>query len=306
MKYVSLDTVFSSLSRDLKEYSISEGEVIEWCGRALEATQTESVYEHAVAFCEVSNHECIIPKHLHVILQIARNNKWSGSGLTPKDVVTDTTTNDPADIPVVLDTEGMPLHDYELAYYRPYFDVLGEYVTDGTKQPNWNHFTPVRLANHTFFDTIVAKEDDFETIYSSCRDEYTIVEDDTLRFSFKEGQVAVSYIRQKMDCSTGFPMIPDTYSNKQAIECFVRYKLKEIDFYQNRQGSESRLQKAESDWQWYCKQAVNDNVMPQTIDEWENLMQQRNYMMPQTNRYYGFFGKLSTKENRNLMDYGRK
>lgn len=306
MKYVSLDTVFSSLARDLKEYSVSDGEVIEWCGRALEATQTESVYEHAIAFCEVKDHQCLVPKHLHVILQIARNNKWFNTGLTPSDVIADIRTVDSVDIPVALDAEGTPIHEYELAYYRPYFDILSDYVINGSNQPNWEHFTPVRLANSTFFDTVVAKEIDFENIYISCRDEYTIVSEDTLRFSFKEGQVAVSYIRQKMDCDTGFPMIPDSYANKQAIECFVRYKLKEIDFYQNRQGSESRLQKAESDWQWYCKQAVNDNVMPQTIDEWENLMSQRSYIMPETNRYNGFFGKLAYDENRNLMHYGRK
>lgn len=306
MKYISLDTIFASLSRDLKEYSVSEGEVIEWCGRALEATQTASVYQHAVAFCEVADHQCIVPKHLHVILQVARNNKWAGSGITPETVVTDTTTDNPADIPVALDSNGTPINDYELAYYRPYFDVLGEYVIVGNNQPNWNHFTPVRLANSNFFDTIVAKEPDFENLYSTCRDEYTIIGDDTLRFSFREGQVAVSYLRQKLDCETGFPMIPDDYSNKMAVEAFVKMKLKEIDFYANRQGSESRLQKAESDWQWYCGQAKNENTKPQTIDEWENLMRQRNYIMPQNNRYYGFFGKLAHDENRNLMNYGRK
>jgi hypothetical protein len=241
---------------------------------------------------------------MHVILQTARNNKWAGSGLTPADVITDTTTSNPADIPVALDSNGTPIHDYELAYYRPYFDVLGEYNVVGNNQPNWNHFTPVRLANHIFFDTVVAKEEGYEELYKTCRDEYTLVED-IIRFSFKEGQVAIAYLKQKLDCD-GFPMIPDTVENVTAVEKYIKYKLREIDYEQGRLGSESRLAKAEADWHWYCRQAKNVNMMPQTIDEWENLMDQRNYMMPQKNRYYGFFGKLSIRENRNLMDYGRK
>ena len=305
MKYISLDTIFASLSRELKQYSVSEGEVIEWCGRALEAINSASVYQPAVAFSEVVDHQCIVPTHLHVILQIARNNKFFKSGITPGDVITDTTTINPIDIPVALDSNGMPINDYDLAYYRPYFDVLGEYPIVGNNQPNWNHFTPVRLANHVFFDTIVAKQPDFEELYSTCRDEYTIIDNEILRFSFRTGQVAIAYLRQKLDCETGYPMIPDTFANKQAVESFVRMKLKEIDYYENRQGSESRLQKAESDWQWYCRQATNENRMPQTIDEWENLVRQRNYIMPQTNRYYGFFGRLAHTENRNLMHYGR-
>jgi hypothetical protein len=307
MKYISINAIFSSLHREIKTYGISDSDIIEWCGEALEAIQSASVYQPAVRFSEVINHQCEMPNHLHVILQLARNNKWIGSALTPQDVITDTTTNPEVgpDIPVALDVNGQPINDYGVAYYRPFFDVLGEYNILGEDQPNYNHFTPIRLANNVFFNTIVAREPNFENLYTTCRDEYTIV-DDVLRFSFETGQVAISYLRQKLDCTTNYPMIPDTYSNKTAILKYIIYKLKEIDFYNNRQGSESRLQKAESDWQWYCKQAVNENMMPQTIDEWENLMRQRNYIMPQDNRYYGFFGKLAHTENRNLIDYGRR
>ena len=305
MKYISLDTVLASLSRELKQYSVSEGEVIEWCADALEVIQTPSVYQPAVAYEEVSQHQCVLPRHLHVILQVARNNNWTDTTTaTTAAIITDPTIDVP-DIPVALDSNGTPIHEYELAYYRPYFDLIAEYDVLGSNSNYLSHYTPVRLANQTFFGTVVAKEVDFETIYSTCRDEYTIV-DNVLRFSFETGQVAVSYLRQKLDCDTGYPMIPDTIENRTAVLMYVRYKLKEIDFYNNRQGSESRLQKAESDWQWYCGQAKNSNFMPQTIDEWENLMRQRSYIMPQTNRYYGFFGQLAHDENRNLMQHGRK
>ena len=270
MKYTSINTIFASIGRDIHQYSISDGEIIEWCGRALEAIQSASVYEHAVAFSEVKDHQCELPKHIHVLLQIARNNKWIGTGITPADVITDTTTlPDGPDIPVALDSNGTPINDYDLAYYRPYFDLVGEYNILGNNQPNFNHFTPVRLANNLFFNSIVAREENYDELYKGCRDEYTLVED-MIRFSFQEGQVAIAYLKQKLDCD-GYPMIPDTVENVTAVEKYIKYKLREIDFEQNRLGSESRLVKAESDWQWYCRQAKNVNMIPQTFDEWENL-----------------------------------
>lgn len=303
MKYISLNNIFASLSREIKDNSVSDGEIIEWCGDALEAIQTPSTYEHAIRFAEVVDHQIVLPSHLHVILQVARNNTPEASVIA-EEVITDPTVTTP-DIPVALDAEGMPIHDYELAYYRPYFDLIGEYNILGDNNPWAAKYTPVRLANSTFFDTVVATDVNFADMYTTCEDEYTIIED-VLRFSFETGWVAVAYLRQKLDCVTGYPMIPDTVENRTAVEKYIVYKLKLIDFYQNRLGSESRLQKAERDWQWYCNQAKNKNMMPQTIDEWENLMNQRNYILPQTNRYYGFFGRLSHSENRNLMNYGRK
>lgn len=301
MKYRSINTIFASIGRDIHQYSISDGEVIEWCGRALEEIQSPNVYETDVAFVEVADYKCDLPKHLHVILQIAKNNLWSGTGVTAEEVLTDPTI-EIGDTPVALDQNGLPLNAYDLAYYRPYFSLEGEYNILGNSSEVFSKFSPVRLANHTFFHSLVAQEEGFEDLYSASRDEYTIVED-VLKFSFVEGQVAIAYLKQKLDCD-GYPMIPDSNSSVTAIEKYIKYKLREIDFEQGRQGSEMRLQKAESDWHWYCRQAKNENMLPQTIDEWENLMQQRSYLLPQTNRYYGFFGKLATKENRNLPDYG--
>jgi len=93
-------------------------------------------------------------------------------------------------------------------------------------------------------------------------------------------------------------MIPDTYSYTTAITKYVTMKLMEKDFYNGRQGSDKRLQKAEQDWQWYCKQASNELFMINGVDEHENLLEQRQYLLPKQNHYYGFFGKFNNAENR--------
>jgi hypothetical protein len=76
----------------------------------------------------------------------------------------------------------------------------------------------------------------------------------------------------------------------------------EREFYSNRDGSATKLQKAEQDWHWYCKQARNRAMMPKGVDQWQNIMEQRQYMLPRNTRYYGFFGKMSRPESRKFDD----
>lgn len=281
------------MGKFIQARNISEGDIIEWTGKALDAMKLHTVFQPAVKPMIVTNYQTEIPRFTHAIVQIARNNNWESA--------TDTVVGEPVveesllDIPVSLDQYGMPINAYDLAYYRPFPDFDGETFTVGSLTIKKYQFTPVRLANHSFFNSLVCKERDFDGIYATCNDEYTIVEN-LLRFSFESGQVLISYLKQALD-SDGYPMIPDDYSAIQAIEKFIYMKAMEEDFYNNRQGSDARYAKAESDWQWYCAQAKNEDKMPQTIDEWQNIVDMRNHLIPKTNRYYGFFGALSHPEH---------
>ena len=282
--------------------------MVEWIGEALEFIGASVIFDPAIAFIEVKNHQCVLPKHLYNILQIARN--YSFIPVTPAEVQlssSETPSQEQGpDTPVrIIDASGMPVDAYELASYRPYFDLIGEYYIGGIPILNQRKFSPVHLANHSFFNTIVCKEQNFTGIsHSHTDDEYTLI-GNVARFSFESGQVAVSYLRYKIDCEDGYPMIPDHISYTTAITAYIKMRLSETDFYAQRQGSQALLQKAELDWQWYCKQASNQGKMPQSIDDWENLLNQRNYLLPRINRYDSFFGNLSEKENLKMIGNGR-
>ena len=234
--------------------------------------------------------------YLHGIIQIARNNNY----VSPTEVATEeeTTTDDSVDIPVVIDETGMPVNAYELAYYRPFPDFDGEYFNIGTLTLKKYQYSPVRLANHHFFGSLVCNEPSFKDIYKTCQDEYTIVEN-MLRFSFETGQIMISYLKQKLD-ENGYPMIPDDVSAIEAIEKYIKYKFFEIRFEDGREGSERPYLKAEADWHWYCRQAKNEDLMPQSPDEWQNLIDWKNHLMPKWNQYYTFFGKLSHPQRLNM------
>lgn len=310
-QYTTLDRVIAKLYRDLGLDEISETDVIEWSGEALEGIGTVTLYEEAVAFIEVKNHQAILPNGLHSIIQLARNNQWvkGVTGVCPKDIITpcpidiEVPTEVPTDdclSPVVLDCHGTPITDYELAYYRPYFDLQYEYNGWNGHSNNVEHFSPIRLANHTFFQTIVCPED--KQVYTgSCIDEYTI-QGDVLKFSFQEGQVALAYHRQKVDPETGYPMVPDDYSVITAITMYITMKYMGRLYYNGREGYADKFQKAESDWQWYCKQASNNSMIPHGLDQYQNLLEGRHRMIPNHNSYYGFFGKMGRKDSTRWKD----
>lgn len=308
-KYVSINRVFSKLLRDLGA-EVAESDVIEWTGEALEFIGAVKSYEEAIAFIEVKNHQCDLPNNIHAIVQIARNQKWTAPDdkFCPKEVScaitedNDDCTSDKAPDFIILDCNGQPLNDYDVAYYRPYFDLKSEYYGWSNSSYYKQNYTPVRLATSTFFNTLVCSTDENPSVYQATKDEYTIVAGTKLRFSFKEGSVAVSYLRQMTDPETGYPMIPDHISYTTAIVKYITLKVAERHFYAGREGAAGRVQKAEADWHWYCKQAGNVDMMPHGIDEHQNMLDQRSYLLPRTNNYYGFFGRLAAPENRTWND----
>jgi len=293
-QYVSIQRIFANMGKFINNNNITEVDVIEWTGKALEFMKLETVFQPAVKLAEVVNYQVAMPNYLHAVVQIARNNLWVSDEVLETVAEESAVEEDTIDIPVSLDENGMPVDAYDLAFYRPYADHGGEYFEFGSIIARPYQFSPVRLANHSFFNSLVCKENDFDGIYATCKDEYTIVEN-LFRFSFETGQVMISYLKQILD-ENGYPMIPDNVSAITAIENFIRMKVFQEDFDNNRDGAERKYMSASSDWHWYCGQAQNEDFMPQSIDEWQNLVDMKNHLIPKKNRYYGFFGALSHPE----------
>lgn len=338
-QYTTLDRILSKLYRDLGLEEISETDVVEWTGEALEGIGTVSLYEEAVAFIEVENHEADLPFGLHTIIQVARNNNWTKETkqdcLCPANIKYDCTTEQIIQNPsgcgcggntpgnsettgavqqavngdyffnngkdyVFMDCHGHLIGDYDIAYYRPYFDLQWEYSGWMGSKYYREAYTPIRLANHSFFGSVVMSEDMHgNSLYGdtcSSVDEYTI-SGDKIRTSFREGSIAISYYRQKLDPDTGYPMIPDDYSTITAITMYITMKYMGRMWYLGREGYGDKYQKAEVDWQWYCRQAGNQAMKIYGVDQHENFKDMNQRLIPQRNRYYGFFGKMSRPEN---------
>ena len=217
--FVSLDRIFAKLKRDLGQSELAEGDIIEWSAEALEAIGAVTQYKQAIAFIAVTNYQFDLPTGTHRVAQIAKNNCADIDGncitICPEDVVADcSTVEDAVDAPVCLDCNGRIIGDYDIAYYRPFFDLQWEYDL-GRWYGNTrltSCFTPMRLSTNNFFLANQSHQD-----FTSPVCEYTYINNTTIRCDFKEGQVAVSYYKQATDTETGYPLIPDHYSYTTAI-----------------------------------------------------------------------------------------
>jgi hypothetical protein len=314
-QYTSVDRIYNRLNRS--GVSFNEEDVIDMIGEALGLIGTPRMMEEAVAFYEVKNYQCPVPPNCQGILQLARNNNWTATHKVPCPYepikeepnifyqTCSTCGGEPTGVDlgyVVLDGKGSPLVEYDVAYYRPYFDLLGEYYGWSNCGHYHRNYTPIRLANHSFFNSVVSKEYD-GSLYSASRDEYTLIDQNRqFRFNFPCGFVAIAHNRNVLDKNTGYPMIPDNESHILAIVNYIKMNKSDYDFFAHREGSDSRLQKYENDWQWYCAQAKASDKMPQTVDELQNLHDQRNYFLPHENVYNNFFGNLSRAEYRKYND----
>lgn len=315
--FVSVDTILSKLGRDLRGTQIEEADIIEWVGEALSFMKVSGVNEEAVAFTEVNEHRAILPEGFKCIIQVAKNTSWSPeleATLTPENVIQQLETEAIGDEPndgIILNELGLPLEDH-VAYYRPYYDLKYEYGGWTNSSYYRHNYSPVRLSNNTFFRSLVAQESglDKNSLYNPTGDEYTLVgnfPNMELLLSFKTGYIAVSYVRNRVDEITGYPLIPDDISVISAITYYVKWKLSERLRWSGTEGFKFEAQDAETKWLKYVRQAINAIKMPSTIDEYQNEMEQSLYLMPRTRLYQGFFGKLGREEDRRFNNPdGRK
>lgn len=305
--YTSVNTVIAKVNRNLRGTDLNESDVIEWIGEASEFMVVYGSQEEAIAFLEVKDHHAVIPNGFQMALQIARHNTWipKDDKCKPKQVIeeicsVDQPGCDSCGNPVntlVTDCHGHILGAYDTDHYIPSYDLKWGFYPWVNSINYKRDYTPVRLANHSLFNTLVCKEKDMR-IYHGNEDEYTIVgtTEKKLRFSFKEGYVAMAYLRAAIDEETGYPLIPDNVSYIAACTYYVKWKMAEWFSWNGRQGFAGEADKAQANWNKYCKQATNFIKMPKSLDDYQDILEQSHYLVPRHKKYYQFFGKIKRHE----------
>jgi hypothetical protein len=292
--------IFAKIYRELKDTSVNETDIIEYIGEALDFLQVSPLLEKDLAFLYVENFETDLPNCLQYVLQIAKHNTWSKKTSEQcfnnliesleKDSVKIQTCDTTID-GVPLDCKGSPIGNTEYAFYRPTIGLTTESFGFIGSNTYTTQFSPVLLSNKTFYKSIVYEDKNYLDLYNSSNYEYTIIGNvnKKFRFNFKEGLVAVSYLKRQVDEETGYPLIPDNISAISAITYYVKWKITEYHFWNNRQGSDSKIKYFEKKWLKYVKQAKNHFKMPKTIDEHYNLMKQSLKIVPDLKKYSKFF-----------------
>lgn len=307
--FTTVDRILSKLSRDIRNTDLNESDVIEWIGEALEFLKVESIQKQHVIFLEVQNYTAIIPKGFQMVLQIVRNNDFVKEvHCKPIKVIQSITENnediDDEDI-IVINEKGFVIEEDGIVDYRVGFDLKLNYNQWINNSYYKRQFTPVRLSNNTLFNSIVAKEK--ISTCNNCKDEYTIVGtiEKCLRFNFEEGQIAMAYLKNAIDCETGYPLVPDNISYITAITYYVQWKIAQYNEWNGREGFARLAQDKERLWLKYCKQATNYAKMPKSIDDYQDLLEASHYTIPDHNKYYGYFGNLGKTNQLNYQNDGK-
>lgn len=312
IQYTTIDRVLARVQKYIEMSGLGEADVIELAGQALDLLKTSQLQVETVSFLKVENYEAKLPDGFQLVLQVAR---YEG-----EDDDTDCEVKEIEEIEeeVLTDPDkcgDCGFIDYLCSgfnkEYRPYFDMQWQYIDWTTSRYYKKNFTPVRLANHTFFTSLVCREKDSysefidSSINSDCNiDQYTIVGtlEKKLRFSFEEGHIALSYLRSALDPKTGYPLVPDHEQHLSAIQYYILWKLAEFLDWNGREGYAGKAERYMQLWLKYVSQAKNFSKMPKSLDEFQNILDQSHYLIPRRNRYYGYFGKLSSPEQRRFGD----
>lgn len=307
-EYTTMNNILGKFHRDFRGLEMHETDAIEWVGDALGFMKIPSAMEEAVAFIEVKNNEIDIPRGLQYIIHIAKANEWEGTDLCPVEVeeaLEEVTCDTNCDVNIqFLDCNGVPIFDEGKSHPVPYFDLQLEYDPWMRSSYYSQKYSPVILANHSFFNSIVCQDPSFADLYrnSGIYEEYSPVRDaKKIRFSFETGYVAIAYLRQKMD-DEGYPMIPDNEYARNAIVYYLAWMIKRRESYLHREGAKDLANDAQANWNDYIKKFKNQAKMPTGAAQYQSLANQSRYLLPRNNKFYGYFGNLGHLENRPFND----
>lgn len=293
----------------LPEEYIHEDDVIEETGRVLSHLPIRQTQEQVVKFLKVDCHEAEIPEYLTSILQIVRIKNYEEDKkciTAPKEEI-----KEEKEIPnyVKAGCEGCHSIDYmlkRLAAFDPDIDALPDavqnyynisYADFNANFVNGTDIVPVRLSTNLFFNSIVCKEK-YDIYKQGCFDEYTIVgtKQKKLRFSFEKGYVAISYTKAPIDEKTGFPLIPDEENTLTAITYFCAWQTAQYLVWNGKREYAELSEQSRQLYLKYLGQAKSYFKMPKTLDEIQNLLEQSHQLIPDSNKYYGYFGNLARRQ----------
>ena len=80
----------------------------------------------------MKNYSTEVPHYLKYVIQVARNRAWNSfkeenKSCTPQIVIDSVEEKEDSYKPVLTDCQGRLIGPYEVAYYRPFFDLQYEY-----------------------------------------------------------------------------------------------------------------------------------------------------------------------------------
>ena len=280
--------VFADL--DLKEGDHRISDMIEWSGEALEkiggfpTLATKVAGKDEMPLLEIQGYQAILPYDFHSLIQIAYSATTSGpfypmryatgsfdSGSYNTEVVEEYSTSS-SDLVTIC----MTLYDLT------YADALAKLNNEPNIRSVLNSMLePKQLTN--------------ETDGTSTSTDYAyLISGGYIKTNQEAGYLMVAYQAIPTD-HDGYPLIPDNQSFMEAIYWYITMKL----FYPQWAAGQIRdavYADAKRSWNFYCKQAYGNSMMPNGADQLESIKNTWHRLVEEFNEHDSFFSTMGQEQ----------
>lgn len=272
-KKTTVDRIISKVYNDFGLDEIDESVIIEWIGDVLAQLDIHKAYQERVAFLEVKNHEAEIPDDMISLREVSINNNYNpdSENYECKDyckcdckeaIGEEESISCEEEVTMFRDCRGRLVipEGYERVYFTTNFKLSPKnpYIGSTDFYGKNNCFTKIKASDNVYKSLKICDDSSecVKSLYSPNQEEFSVI-GNNFRFSFKEGQVVVSYLSQPIDIETGYPLIPDDISIISAITNYILFMYCRKMHIIGRDGYKEKYQEAEKDYNWYLSQAKN-------------------------------------------------
>lgn len=273
---------------DLKESEIRISDIKEYILEGMLKIGAIQQYEHKVAVLPVNCHQAALPCDLYKLGQVAFSFQNNGGWLPMRKATSsfgvqhDTCIDRPCML--IPDAGLIPLvkNMFNLVSDREALDKLNsDSNMRNTLSALVNQYTVASPANRY----VNGKYAHTDTTMYSCDLQY-MTKPGYIMTNIPNGFVKIEYYAIFTD-SEGMPMIPDMESYKEALLWYVTLKL----MYPKKlkgQISQQDYMEMKTSWNYYCKQAYGEAMMPST-DELESIKNTWHKLYPEFDDHDTFF-----------------
>lgn len=259
-KWISLNTVLSDLAMTMPSQHWNESNAKEWAFQAVRKIGCVEQYDKDIDVVTITDYKGELPSDYYRLQLLAY--KLDTDELTSTEL---------AEIEQDLN------HDNDL-YYTGF---------NGTST-FFSAYRPLRLAKSPFAISVHCT--DCTNLYAVSEHTYTVHPNGTITTSFQNGTVCVAYLKYAKDCDTY--LIPDDQDYIDALRSYIMMRIWEYRMNTKEEGSSELFMYYSNKWQVMRRSLVGKLKLP-SIDELENIRQQRNRLVTKERDYYRGFSHRS-------------
>lgn len=281
--------VFADL--DLKEGDHRLSDMISWSGEALEKIGSFPQFINKVAgkndtpMLEISNYQAVLPFDLHRVIQVAYSPTTAGpyypmrtaSGSFDWERPSSTST-DVENVAATSSIVSLAMSMYDMTYAEALNKINSEPATK------------------TLLNNLLKTTNDLTQPGGAVIDthDYTyVITDNYIKTNVESGYLMVAYQAIPTDAD-GYPMVPDLISFQEAIYWYINMKLL-YPQWMSGQVRDAVYYDARRSWNYYCKQAYGDALMPDR-DEMQSIKNTWIKLIPDLNAHRNFYNTMGQEE----------